>query len=319
MKCPNCKATIDDNSKFCDYCGTKIIENINKPIVKKDDISEEEYLKNFIGDNYYNFKNKFNIYALILGGIYLFYRKQFIIGTIVIIISTITIFITPIIPIIIHIILGILFNQQYLNYVNRKSRHIKLKNINKSKEEILKICNEKGKPSYLFAMFSIILILVLIIIILNIGGTNLKGDKGKTIIKVSDNKINNLIYEVPNDFTSGNYNTNTYRSYTYNKDKTYCRIKIEVRKDTGEFSSTETFLSNTKYNTKTDIVSNPENITINKQLWKRIIVQNTAKTITYYATRYNHQYYIVSYDLYDNNTFCNEEYNTFMNSLNFRD
>ena len=319
MKCPNCKATIDDNSKYCDYCGTQIVENINKPIIKKDDISEEEYLKYYIGDNYYNFKNKFNIYALILGGIYLFYRKQYLLGTIYILISTITIFITPVIPIILHIILGIIFNRQYTNYVIRKSRQIKIKNINKSKEEILKLCSERGNTSLLSAMASIIIILVLIIIILNIGGTNLKGDKGKTIIKVSDNKINNLIFEVPEEFTSGNYNTNTYRSYTYNKDKNYCRIKIEVKKDTGEYKSIENFLSNTAFSTKTDTVSIPENISINKQLWKRLEVKNTAKTITYYATKYNDLYYVISYDLYNNNSICNEQYNTFMNSLNFRD
>ena len=43
MKCPNCKATIDDNSKFCDYCGKKIDENTNKPSIKKDEITIEEY------------------------------------------------------------------------------------------------------------------------------------------------------------------------------------------------------------------------------------------------------------------------------------
>lgn len=319
MKCPHCKAEIEDTSKFCDYCGTKIEENINKPIIKKDEITEEEYQKNYIGDNYYNFKNKLNIFALILGGIYAFYRKQYLLGTIFILITTTSIFINPLITILLHIILGLIYNQQYIKYVNRKSRLIKMKNLNKSKEEILKICNIKGKTSILSAMFSIILILLIVIIILNIGGTNLKGSQGKTIIKVSDNKINNLIYEVPDSFTSGNYNTNNYRSYTYNKDKHYCRIIIETRKDTKEFSSVETFITNTVFTTKTDKVTTPENITINKQLWKRITINNSAKEITYYATKYGDIYYMISYDLYNDDSICNSEYNNFLNTLNFRD
>ena len=98
MKCPNCKATIDDNSKFCDYCG-KEIKN-EQLITKKDEITKEEYYKHFIGDNYYTFRNKFNIAAFFLGGLYLFYRKQYIFGTIFIIITVLTIFITPLIAII---------------------------------------------------------------------------------------------------------------------------------------------------------------------------------------------------------------------------
>ena len=91
MKCPHCKASIDDNSKFCDYCGTKIDENSEKPIIKKDEITEEEYQKYYIGDNYYKFRNRFNIFALLFGGPYLFYRKQFIFGTIFILINVVAI------------------------------------------------------------------------------------------------------------------------------------------------------------------------------------------------------------------------------------
>ena len=319
MKCPNCKAELDENSKFCDYCGKKIEENIDKPIIKKDKITEEEYQKYFIGNNYYNFKNKFNIFAFLLGGIYIFYRKQYIFGTIFILLTIGTMIFNPYIAIILHILLGISFNQQYVINASRKAHQIKMKNINKSKEEILKICNEKGNTSFLSAVFSIVIILLLIILILNIGGTDLKGEKGRTIIKVSDKKIESLLFEVPEGFKSGNYNTDSYRSYTYNKNNNYCRIKIETRKDNGEYTSVDSFLTNTISNDNKDLTTSAENITINKQLWKRINVKNSKKVVTYYATKSKDLYYIVSYDLYNNNSFCNEQYNTFMNSLNFRD
>ena len=319
MKCPNCKATIDDNSKFCDYCGKKIEENTNKPSIKKDEITIEEYYRHYIGDNYYNFKNKFNIFALIFGGLYIFYRKQYLFGALFIIITILSILFSPIIAIILHLLLGLTFNQNYLRYINKKSRQIKMKNLDKSKEEILRMCSERGGTSFLSAMFSVIVVLVIVIIILNIGGTNLKGNKGKTIIKVSNNKISNLIFEVPSKFEPSNYNTDTYRSYTYNEDKNYCRIKIETRKDNKKYASIEEFITNNIPSNKTDTVTAPENITINKQLWKRIMVKNSAKTITYYTTKYNELYYIISYDLYNNDSICNEEYNNFMNTLNFRD
>lgn len=317
MKCPNCKATIDDNSKFCDYCG-KEIKN-EQPTIKKEEITKEEYHKNFIGDNYYTFKNKFNIAAFILGGLYLFYRKQYIFGTIFIIITVLTIFITPLIAIIFHLLLGIAYNNQYISYVNKKTNEIKIKNINKPKEEILAICKEKGGTSIISSVGSIILILLLIIIILNVGGTNIKTDKGKTLVKVSNNKISSMIFEVPKGFESSNYNTDTYRAYTYNKAGNYCRIKIQTTKKNNKYSSVEGFLSNTVFTNKTDIVTTPENVNINKQLWKRISVSNARKTTTYYATEYNKIYYVVSYELYNKNEFCNQEYNTFMNSLNYRD
>ena len=318
MKCPNCKAELDDNSKYCDYCGKIIEENINKSVIK-DEITNEECRKYFIGNNYNHFNNKFNIYAFILGSTYIFYRKQYIFGTIFILITTTSIIFNPYIVIIFHLLLGITFNQQYNISINKKINKIKMNNHNKSKEEILTICNEKGNTSFLSAVFSIIIILVLIIIILNIGGTDLKGNKGRTIIKVSDKKIGTLLFEVPKGFKSGNYNTTTYRSYTYNMNNNYCRIKIETREDNGEYSSIDNFLSNSIYTTKTDKITEIENITINKQLWKRKSVGNSKKIISYYATKSNDLYYLISYDLYNNNQFCNEEYNTFMNSLNFRD
>ena len=319
MKCPKCKAEIDDNSKYCDYCGNKIEENINKEEIKKEEITDEEYYKYFIGNNYNKFKNKFNIFAFLLGGIYIFYRKQYIFGTIYILLTIILIIFNPYIAIILHLLLGITFNQQYVKFARRKAHQIKIKNINKSKQEILKTCNEKGNTSILSAIFSIVLSLLIVVLILQIGGTNIKGKRGQTIVKVSDNKIESLLYEVPKEFNSGNYNTNSYRSYTYNKDNNYCRIKMEIRKDNGEYTTVDSFLSNIIFRNKTDLTTTIENITINKQLWKRVNVKNSKKTVTYYGTKYKELYYLISYDLYNNNKFCNEEYNTFMNSLNFKE
>ena len=318
MKCPNCKAQIEDNSKFCDFCGKEITENKNK-VVKKDKITEEEYQKFYIGDNYYKFKNKFNLFAFLFGGIYAFYRKQYILGTIFIIIELITSIFTPFIILFLHLILGLAYNNQYISHVNKRISNIKIKYNSKSKEEILSICAKEGNPSMLSAVAAVVLILIAIVIILNVGGTSIKGSKGKTIVKVSDNKIGQMIYEVPEGFKSGNYNTDNYRAYTYNENTNYCRIKIETRKDNNKYSSTEAFLSDILFSTQTDTVTQPENVTINKELWKRVNVSNSKKTVTYYAIKYNDTYYMVLYELYNNNEFCNNEYNTFMNSLNFRE
>ena len=316
MKCPNCKATIDDYSKYCDYCGKEIIENRNT-IIKKDEISEEEFQRAFLDNHYNNFQKKFNIYALILGGPYLFYRKQYIIGSIFILIAVLSMIVTPFLAIIMHILLSVTFNQEYLTFTNRKTREIKIKNIDKTKEEILNICKEKGKPSLLLGLSSIVLILLLIVLILNIGGTNIKGNRGKTIVKVSDKQINNLLFEVPKTFKSSNYNTETYRSYTYNNDNNYCRIKIETKKKTEKNQNIDLFITNNIYTKNSSNVSNPENITINNNMWKKLNVENKAKTVIYYITEYKNIYYIISNDNYNNNEYCLNEYNKFIKTLNF--
>ena len=314
IKCPNCKAEIEENSKFCEHCGKQI--HNNNTTIKKDEIAEEEYQKYYIGKNYNNFKNKFNIFAFIFGGLYLFYRKQYLFGTIFIIISVSTVFINPFIAIILHLLLGIVYNQQYIKYVNKKTREIKINNINKPKEYILKICKIKGQPSIVSSVGSVVLILVLIVLILNIGGTNLKGSKGKTIVKVSNNKISNLLFEIPEDFKSSNYNTDYRRAYTYDEDKKYCRIIIETKED-NNYQSINEFISNNIFITDTDVVTNPEDIKINEQSWKRINVENKIKRVTYYSIKYNDLYYVVSYETYFNKPNCNEKYNSFMNSLTF--
>lgn len=316
MKCPNCKATIEDNSKFCDYCGKEIIENRNV-IIKKEEISEDELQKAFLDKDYNNFQKKFNVYALIFGGPYLFYRKQYVIGTIFILISVLSMIVTPYLTIIMHILLSVTFNQEYLSFTNRKTREIKIKNINKSKEEILSICTEEGKPSMLISLASIILILVLIILILKVGGTNLKDSRGQTIVKVSDRQINKLLFEVPKEFKSSNYNTETYRAYTYNQNNNYCRIKIETKKKTEKYPSIDSFITGNIYTKNSSNVSKTENTTINNSMWKKLNVENKAKTVTYYVTDYNSLYYIVSYDNYNNNEYCLNKYNEFMNTLNF--
>ena len=61
-----------------------------------------------------------------------------------------------------------------------------------------------------------------------------------------------MIYEVPKDFKSGNYNTNSYRSYTYNENNNYCRIKIETRKEKGVYTSTELYMTDKLITNKTD-------------------------------------------------------------------
>lgn len=317
MKCPNCKATIEDNSKFCDYCGKEIVENRNT-IIKKDEISEEEFQRAFLDKDYNNFQKKFNVYALIFGGPYLYYRKQYIMGSIFILIAVLSMIVTPYLAIVMHVLLSVTFNQEYLLFTNRKTREVKIKNIDKSKEEILSICTEQGKPSILLGLSSIVLIAILIIIVLNIGGTNLKGNRGKTIVKVSDKQIKELLFEVPKEFKSSNYNTETYRAYTYNQDNNYCRIKIETKKKTDKYSTIDLFIASNIYTKNSSNVSNIENTTINSNMWKKLNVENKAKTVTYYVTDYNNSYYIVSYDNYNNNEYCLNEYNVFLNTLNFK-
>ena len=76
MKCPKCKATIDNDSKYCTYCGVLI----NKDnIEKKENITKEKLLDAFISNNNEEIKEKsFSLPQVLLGTIYLLYRKMYL-------------------------------------------------------------------------------------------------------------------------------------------------------------------------------------------------------------------------------------------------
>jgi hypothetical protein len=133
----------EDNIEFLDVYGTG-----NKSIYR----DEINYLEEFVGKNYYKIKNRpFNFSAYFFSTTYIFYRKMYTFGTIFILINGICnlFFKTIIISLVLNLILGFTFNSIYISYASNKVRKIENNNESISREEIARICENKGGRSIL--------------------------------------------------------------------------------------------------------------------------------------------------------------------------
>ena len=132
----------------------------------------KELLKAYIGKNYEKITTKkFNFAGLIFGAFYMFYRKMFGYGTIVLLINSI--FLNVIkqlvlnfaVSLLIGILVGIFVNNLYVKFANKKINNIKSKNPSKSFQELKSICSNKGGTSFVSILLVIIAEIVMAIII----------------------------------------------------------------------------------------------------------------------------------------------------------
>lgn len=188
MICPKCGSHTSDTAKYCYKCGTTI--DINKKYDYKDRFNDhnkehneqynysqnysytetygdEIYIKEYVGPSYTEIrKNNFNICALLLGPIYLAYRKttNLLLLYLFIYISA-RILLKPIYVIFIEIIMNIYFalkfNELYMQRVTQKVDEIKQSNLDKTSIELKSICRKKGGISFSLAIIFIILSIVM--------------------------------------------------------------------------------------------------------------------------------------------------------------
>ena len=128
---------------------------------------EEELLKMFIYKNFEKITTKkFNFAGFFFGYFYLFYRKMFLYGLAVFILSGVisSIFNNMIISIIISlsfsVLIGALVNKMYISYVNKKINGIKTKNPQKSMDEIKSICIKKGGTSFGMVFLGLLVVII---------------------------------------------------------------------------------------------------------------------------------------------------------------
>ena len=257
---------------------------------------EVDYLTAYIGKNYKNVKKGlFSIITLIFGPLHLIYKKIYILGIILLGVLGITYYYNTevglLLTIILNIILSFNFNKLYYKHAIRKIDEIKISNPNKTEEELLEICKQRGKP----LISLIIFILLFIIIIFSMIPILLK-PKEKEII--TDNQSNDLFYKIPKGFEAGNYNSNKYKTYHYED----CKIVIKVQSNTNINQYIKTYLKKDMNNLPTK--------TINNWNWKEI-EDNIVIEI-------NNQVYDVSYKITNDNP-CKELKEEFISSLDFKE
>ena len=172
MKCLNCNSKIKDGSKYCIRCGYVIGDYTPK----KEELFERKLYNAYTGGKNYNKDTSW--LCFFLSFIYLFYKKMYVEGAFCLIaISFLSFFLPNILGIIfdsmgyyffitlfiIVICVGIIvyyaqnFNTIYTREVMCNVNKIMIDNSEKSEQEIINICKEKGKPNFLLAVFSPIL------------------------------------------------------------------------------------------------------------------------------------------------------------------
>lgn len=158
-------STISENSVNNDILNSENVTKYNNAFNQKS-YSDEELLKSFVGNNFDKVVTKrFNFSALFFGPFYFLYRKMYLIGIILIIVSAILSSVlnsTYITGIIINILCGFSFNYLYVNFASKKIEKIKSQH---SYDSINVMCIKKGGTSIALAILALIIYIVIMVFI----------------------------------------------------------------------------------------------------------------------------------------------------------
>ncbi len=163
MVCPNCGFNINQGDLFCKSCGSRInyaqINQNDYRLVNNEDI---DLINAYIGPNANKLVNGgFSFCIFFFGAFYAFYRKMWLLGIGWILTNIIVNIFLPtfstLIRFIIGIIIAIKFKEWYLDNAKNMVANIKKDNIDKSRDELLMICQLKGGTSLIPVVILILL------------------------------------------------------------------------------------------------------------------------------------------------------------------
>lgn len=273
--------------------------------------SEEIYIKSFIGDEYENIKKStFSIPALLFGGFYLLYRKLWIYAIIWFIIA-LTLGFSPVFIIALNIFLAVNFSKIYLYYAKLIVSDIKTKNPDKASLEIMEICKEKGGVTKKIngkAFISFIIIIpILAFIYLFYYIDNVMTNNNEYITEEL-----NIQYSIPDGYET-TYDSDTIKSYESDNE---CEISVNVHKYNDD--DIYSFLNNKAlFKEETDTIV-PK--TINSNTWYNLEARTSYGIYNYLAIEKNNEKYLIEYYCPTRNSYiCEPEFDSFINSLNFKD
>lgn len=327
MYCSRCGNKVESNEKYCRNCGEIIESDLSNYYPENynynySNITDEKLKEAYVGTNYETIaKENFSVPALFFGVYYLFYRKMYLYGIILLaVITGITILYPDItaIGLIISILVGIFFNKVYLQEVTKRVEKIKNVNSDKTKEEILEICKKKGGTNIAIPIILVFSIAVVAFIgietymyikndKINITNNELKITKG-------NDSINDLAYTIPDGFTVGKYNSSSYKSYSTN----YCRFSI-TSYGSSIYNNADEYLNKNIYASNSDQVSEIDTKKVNNMDWRYLTITSSYRKNYHYATIYNNKIYTIEYSENQDNNDCTQSYNKFIESLKFID
>ncbi len=313
MKCPKCKASIDDDSKYCTYCGVLIDDKKET----KQDKEQEKLLDTFIDVNVDQIKERsFSLPTFLLGEFYFLYRRMYLLTLFAVITLILCMFLGDYIVLALLIrntIFAFFFNKIYYNHALHKINKLdKQLSLDDKKRE----CKRMGGTS-LFSVCIVsvpifLLFILFIVVYISFAFANQRtplGDKINT-----DNPIlYDLTYKIPLNFESSRYNDSDSKFYSYMTDNyTYCSFSInqELSKN---YLTTEEYL-----NTISDSSNSPiQEVKINNYPWSGVVINKNNYSTYYYASKYQDHYYSLKFKTYADDE-CLQYYKKVLNSLEFK-
>ena len=156
---------------------------------------KKDFKKLYLKNTYNKYNSKINIWALLFGGVYLLYKKMYILGAITLILYFISyVFKIYYLIIIINILLFIIFNNIYIKFVEYKIENYKLKYMDSKLVE--KECSKNNNNVVI-----VILTVLFVIIIFFVS----KIEFNEKIVRMG-----NIEFKLQSDWEKGKYNNKYY-------------------------------------------------------------------------------------------------------------
>lgn len=273
------------------------------------DVKDEKYFRLFIGSNYESItQKKFNYAAFLLCGIYLLYRKCYILGVAWTIVNLIFLILLPLLNVhilitlavilISHIICGFVANQSYVNYVGAKIVEYR----SKDKKNLKDILVTKGGTDILVA--SVVGIVVTIIYVFSLFDVSMNYINKYMLVPEESSKKNDQeiiidafkydgVLKIKEDVSIGelvnfpelidfqNISTNSSIAYLYGENEIVPKCKMEVNVLDYKTNAKSFIKGLSKHYHELN-----DNITeyVGKNNWYRITIVENTKEVIYNAT-----------------------------------
>lgn len=211
------------------------------------------------------------------------------------------------------------FSSIYVTEVKRQVKKIKQENKNLGDSDLLEKCSKKGGINHL--VFLVIIPIILVVI----GTINFllkEYEEEKPLAKEENYKIGNISYTIPKGFVKSEYETDTYKFYSYIKDFEYCSVTFDINNYDylyEEDYTMEMYLKEHLESSTEEIISTPQTITINNEIWTHINKYDDYETEDIYILKKNNKFYEINTSADIDSTSCKEKFQKVLNSLTYKE
>ena len=219
----------------------------------------------------------------------------------------------------ITVALATTFSSIYVTEVKRRVKKIKQENKNLGDSDLLEKCSKKGGVNHL--VFLVIIPIILVVI----GTINFllkEYEEEKPLAKEENYKIGNISYTIPKGFVKSEYETDTYKFYSYIKDFEYCSVTFDINNYDylyEEDYTMEMYLKEHLESSTEEIISTPQTITINNEIWTHINKYDDYETEDIYILKKNNKFYEINTSADIDSTSCKEKFQKVLNSLTYKE